>query len=455
MSEEQLIIENNYDPSEKANIFHGCDARFIVLVGGLGSGKSRSAIEELVQSGIQWNDMPMAVYRKTMPALRDSTLHEFKTTVPAEIGHYREKAEQYLFQNKSFINFRGLDDPTKAKSTEYALIVMEEADEFSYEDFQFLSQRVRKKGDWPLRIVLVLNPCDEHHWIYQQFVKNRATYEKAGGLLVLHFSTYDNVKHLPEGYIEQVTAGMDADEIDRYINGMWGTIIKGKPIYGKLINPDLHFRRFVGVPTILLRGWDFGFNRPACSFRLKDEYGRMNIAYEMLGEKEEFALFVRRVKAQTEVKFGKVLSIQDYGDPRGHDRGQATADTCFDVLQNEGIYATGERGCREYVEPGIKQVRNELSRLIEGIPELTIDPIEAPLLKAAYMAKYVRGDDGRPYKDGFYEHICDADRYISHHHKHTDAVKQAMEKRQQKKFLLPGDRRRIYRNRTRRVQRDF
>ena len=433
MSEEFITIENSYEPSDKANLFHGSDARFIVLVGGLGSGKSRSVIEELVQSGLQWPQMPMAVYRKTMPALRDSTLHEYKASVHPEVGHYREKAEQYLFKNKSFINFRGLDDPNKAKSTEYALIVMEEADEFTFEDFQFLSGRVRKRGDWPLRIVLVLNPCDENHWIYKQFVKNRAAYDNAGGLLVLHFSTYDNVKHLPVGYIDQVTAGMTADEIDRYIHGMWGTIIKGQPIYGQLINPALHLRKFVGEPTILLRGWDFGFNHPACSFRLKDEYNRSNIAFEMMGEKEELDVFARRVIAETDNRFGRALSVQDYGDPRGHDKAAAGGDTCFDVLEGLGIYATGERGVREYVEPGIKKVRTELSTLVQGIPQLTIDPGNAPILKAAYIGKYVRGDDGKPFKDGFYDHLCDADRYISHHDAVNDAVSEAIKRKREQR----------------------
>jgi hypothetical protein len=40
-NDDQILVENNYEPSEKANLFHGSDARIIVLVGGLGSGKSR------------------------------------------------------------------------------------------------------------------------------------------------------------------------------------------------------------------------------------------------------------------------------------------------------------------------------------------------------------------------------------------------------------------------------
>lgn len=423
----QIVIENDYEPTEKAQVFHGSDARVQVIVGGLGSGKSRAVIEEVKQTGLQYPGIPMAVYRKTMPALRDSTLHEYKSYMPHELAYYKEKIEQSVFANGSFCNFRGLDDPSKAKSTEYGLIIMEEADEFTEADFDFLNQRVRKKGNWPLRIILVLNPVDEEHWIYKKFVKGGHHWQKVG-LLELHFSTYDNLKNLPEGYVDQITAGMTPDEIDRYVHGAWGSIVKGKPVYKDCIIPDLHNRKFEGIAVQLLRGWDFGFNHPACSFRLVDPLGRMNIAYEMIGDKEELEMFGRRVITETETRFGAVLSIQDYGDPRGHDKAQNGKETCFEVLQGLGIYAIGERKTREYVEPGIRQVRSEFSTLVEGVPLLTVNKDDAPMIWRAVTGRYVRDDDGSPLKDGFFEHICDADRYISHHHKSTDAVQQAIKK---------------------------
>src|ERR1019366_4288123 len=117
----------------------------------------------------------------------------------------------------------------------------EEADEFTKEDFLFLKARVRQKGGWPLRIVLILNPVDEDHWIPKEFTGDSAKqYEDQGGLLVHHLSTYDNIQNLPPNYIEQNCTGMTPDEIDRYIHGKWGSVIKGEHIYGKILNPDLH-----------------------------------------------------------------------------------------------------------------------------------------------------------------------------------------------------------------------
>lgn len=423
---ETKILENNYKPTIKAQQFHGSNDFFQVLVGGMGSGKSKMVIHEIETTSMEYPGIPMAVYRKTLPSLRDSTLQEWRTSCTPELWSFGERDTQARCINGSFINFRGLDEATKAKSTEYALIIMEEADEFTFDDFKFLKARVRKKGPWPLRIVLLLNPVDEDHWIYQEFVKNKKVYEDSGGLLVLHMSTYDNVENLPPDYIKNNTAGMSPDEIDRYVHGHWGTIVKGEPVYKKYLNPDIHLESWNYSTGLyrLVRGWDFGFNHPACSFRLIDPAGRKNCNYAMLGEKIDLDVFAKQVLETTERLFPGA-HVRDFCDPRGHDKTTASQSTgptnSIEVLMECGIHATGERGVRAYVEPGIKQVRKEFSTLINGKPELTIDPRNT-LLRTAYFGKYVRDEEGIPKKDGYYEHIADADRYISHHSKNDEST---------------------------------
>lgn len=425
-----MLIQRDYKPTQKALQFHGSSARFIVLVGGQGSGKSRALIEELVQSGLDYPGYPVAVYRKTLPALRDSTLHEYRMMVPQGIGKMQETLLNYAFTNGSFINFRGLDDPNKAKSTNYATIVMEEADEFTQDDFKFLNGRIRAAGNWPLRIILLLNPVDENHWIYKTFVDNFDQMDAAGrqsngnagpGCMVLHMSTYDNQENLPPGYIETVMAGLSHDEIDRYIHGMWGTITKGVPVYGKLLNPQLHLRSVNFDSSMrIVRGWDFGFNHPACVWRIVDHLGRKNINCELLGEKENLDQFARRVIEITKMRYGEA-PVLDFCDPHGNDK-KDNAETSVETLRNLGIWAEGERGIRAYVEPGIALIRKELSTLVDGIPELTIDP-RCSIARGGYFGKYVRDDEGYVKKDGFYDHIMDADRYIAYNHKSNSVVK--------------------------------
>lgn len=433
------VILNDYRPTKKAEEFHASNAFVTVLVGGMGSGKSRAMIEEIRLSALQWPGIPMAMYRKTMPSLRDSTLHEFMSIIPPELGRYWAREDSWECINKSFCNFRGLDDPNKAKSTEYALIVMEEADEFTYEDFLFLKDRVRKKGPWPLRIILCLNPCDEDHWIYKQFVTNAREWEESGGLKVIHFSTYDNVDNLPPGYIEKASAGRTKEEIDRYINGMWGSIVKGTPVYKDTLT-EFHLRKFdIKECVMLLRGWDFGFNHPACSFRLVDAQGRHNCAHSMMGEKIDLDIFAPQVLVRTQALYPGLI-VRDFGDPRGHDKGPSAKQTCFEILQDFGIHAIGERGSQSYVLDGIRKVRKRLNSMTGGVPNLTIDPGNS-LIRSAYYSKYIRDETGYPVKDGYFEHIADADRYIDHHDQAfsavDEAIRKAREKRALKEFVNP------------------
>jgi len=408
-------------------------------VGGQGSGKSRALIEELIQSGLDYPKYPMAVYRKTLPSLRDSTLHEYRIMVPEGLGRMQETLLTYAFENSSFINFRGLDDPNKAKSTNYATIVMEEADEFSYDDFKFLNGRIRAAGNWPLRIILLLNPVDENHWIYKTFVTNFEQMDRAGresngdtgpGCLVQHFSTYDNMENLPPGYVQSMAAGMSPDEVDRYVHGKWGTILRGTPVYGKLLNPGLHLRTVNYDSSMrVVRGWDFGFNRPACVWRVIDALGRKNINCELLGEKENLDLFARRVLEITKHRYGEA-QVLDFCDPRGNDK-KDNAQSSVETLRDLGVWAEGERGVQAYVEPGIALIRKELSTLIDGVPELTIDP-RCTMARSGYFGKYVRDEDGNPKKDGFYDHIMDADRYIAYNHKSNSVVKDLILNRKNK-----------------------
>ena len=439
---DEVIIAPEYKPGPKQSLFHTSTARFKVLKGAYGSGKTRMAVEEVNTLIAEYPGIVIQVMRKTMPSLRDSTLHEFLKYLDPNLGTYSKKFDNFNCGNDALVRFRGLDEATKTKGTEPAVIVLDEADEFTYEDFLTLKGRIRQVNrapggrPYPLYLILLFNPVEETHWLYLQFVKNAKAYDEAGGLLLLELTTYDNIANLPPDYIKTTTAGMSLDEIDRYIMGKWGALVKGKPVYADVLNPQLHLAQWKFDPSVhvLLRGWDFGYNHPACVFRIKDALNRKNIDFAMIGEKEFIDVFAQKVLAQTLARYGNAVKVFDYCDPRGHDKSANStegAESAVQVLNELGIHPIGERGIRAYQEPGIKIIRKEFSTLINAVPELTINP-ECVIMRTAYFAKYVRGDDGLPVKDGFYEHPADADRYISYNDRSNAAVKDAIIRHQQK-----------------------
>ena len=442
----EIILTSDYLPSSKGVEFHTSTAKFKVLKGGYGSGKTRMAVEEIMTLMTENPGIEIYVMRKTMPSLRDSTLNEFLKLIPSELGKYNYRTETFNHVNgTSKLKFRGLDEPSKLKSTNIAVILFDEGEEFTFQDFLTMKGRLRQMrgpGDpYPHHFIILLNPVDETHWIYKQFVENSKAYEETGGLSLIELSTYDNLANLPEDYIQTVTAGMSPQEIERYILGKWGTIIKGTAVYGDVFNADLHLRKWDRTQPglTLLRGWDFGYNHPAVSFRLKDFLGRKNIDHEVLGNKEHLDVFGLRIKALTEQRYGRHIKIFDFCDPRGFDK-KDSGGSSVETLNEMDIFPVGERGVRAYVEPGIQVIRKELSNLIQGMPELTINP-ECAMMRAVFGGRYVRDDkDGTPLKDGYYEHVADADRYIAYNDKSNSAVKDAILNRQRTVAERPRNR---------------
>jgi len=73
-------------------------------------------------------------------------------------------------KNGAQLMFTGMDDPEKLKSIEGVTGVwMEEATEFTQEDFEQLDLRLRGETLYAKQIMLTLNPISEQHWIKRVF----------------------------------------------------------------------------------------------------------------------------------------------------------------------------------------------------------------------------------------------------------------------------------------------
>lgn len=435
----EIRIENDYKPTKKGIEFHSSNNFIKVLVGGYGSGKTRMAVEELLQLLLENQGMRIGVFRKTMQSLNDTTLHEFLGMLPDEVGDFNKNNNTFTSINGSECIFRGLDKPSKMKSLNLAAVIIDEADEITREDFNTLLSRVRQKRkdgqDYPYVIILILNPVEETHWIYELCTKEHQKYDKQGGLLELHLSSYDNKENLPDDYIPNLEATLSADEIKMMINGEWGRINRGMGVYSDAFSLQLHVKDIPYKPgMMIIRGWDFGVKRPACVVCIKDTYGRKNIYREILGRDEYLDHFAPRVLQMCDGLFGKNYPTIDYCDPRGHDRND-TGRTSVDVLNEFGVYPIGERGMRAYVDPGIRMVRSELQTLVAGQPKLTVSP-EAKIVINAMNGGYVYDDRGEVVKDGYFDHLMDAYRYVAYQDSTNDAVKDAIRTRSQKKRVI-------------------
>ncbi len=137
-----------------------------------------------------------------------------------------------------------------------------------------------------------------------------------------------------------------------------------------------------------------------------DEEFRLRFIGEILGKDEEALAFIHKVKGFTSRNFPDVIGCLDFGDPAAAQR-KDTGST-LSILASEGIdliYMSSS------IEEGVRRVRFLLERIIKGIPAITISRRNCPLTVRMFGGGYHLASNGRPKKDGFYDHIADEVRY--------------------------------------------
>ncbi len=247
-------------------------AQYIVNVGGAGSSKSHSLAQICVQNLFSIPNRKIAICRKTFPALR-LTSYKLVIDLLSQYGIYsrvkHDRANHVITNpaNGAFIAFLSVDDPEKIKSTEWNDIWLEEASEFTWEDWIVIQTRLRSSttAEHPNRIYLSLNPSDEQSWINQRLMLTKTFAEK---LEVIHSNYRDN-PFLDKNYIAilEDLKDQDPNAYPVYALGEWGLLshIIYKPY-------DLIPEFPVEQDPEIIYGLDFGYNNPSAliEVRIKD-----------------------------------------------------------------------------------------------------------------------------------------------------------------------------------------
>lgn len=313
----------------------------------------------------------------------------------------------------SEITFMGLKDGLGSYDWHGAIV--DEADECDHQRITEIFGRLRSPPlDYPRLLALAFNPPDQTHWLYRECTgfdeRGRKVQEPTFKLFAP--MPKENVRNLPEGYYERMAAKMPEDQRTRLVDGKWGIVFAGDPVYREF-SAKLHVvEKLTFDPDMgpLLLFWDFGYRRPACIWAQFDYEGRLRILHELMGENEEVGPFARRVKSETTKRFGiKGWEHEKlhFGDPavrQKKDTGSTLA-----LLMAEGIEMRFQLST---IEEGVRRGRLLMELLIQGQPALQIDRRYCPLLVRALAGGYHKDKHGeKPMKDGTYDHLADAFRY--------------------------------------------
>jgi len=146
----------------------------VLNIGGARSSKSYSILQLLMVYFFQQENKKILIARKTRPALKMSCWEMFLDLLDRAgctgFCKFNKSDLDIRFKN-NVVYFRAIDNPEKIKSTEFNYIFMEEANEFTFDDYIILKTRISAptKPNEPNRMFLAMNPVE--CWITENLVE--------------------------------------------------------------------------------------------------------------------------------------------------------------------------------------------------------------------------------------------------------------------------------------------
>jgi len=338
------------------------------------------------------------------------------SAVTDERGHPGEPSE---------IVFHSLDDLEKLGSTKFSQIAVDEANELEETMVGALNGRLRHKRPGqerpagPYFLNLASNPVRRSHWLHKNFC-NESDCNPVPWGKKFRPHPKENLHNLPKGYYEELSARYTPEMRVRFIEGECGPDPAGCPVFPEFSH-SLHVAELKFDSTLpVIRGWDFGRLRPACTWaQLVNGRRDLNYLAAELGDNENLPLFAEKVIRRSNAQFNGAGGFVDYVDPHGDQRDDVTDKTSCDVLRDKGLRPQYRN---VGVDTGLMLMSRDLTTITRGRPRAQFDRHGCQLLIEGYSGGYTwpeprpgvsRQKNETPYKDGYYEHVMDTSRYIA------------------------------------------
>lgn len=399
------------------------------LMGPFGSGKSSGAVMEFPKRAQAQRKSPdgkrhtrWVAVRSTYRQLLDTTVKTLHQWLPPHLfGTFNVSNMTYQIEAwedcECEILFRALDRPDHVQNLLSLELTGGWVNEAREPDWRIIEALQGRVGRWPPQrdggptwygVWLDTNPPDSDSKWYKYFEEwlpseegqriNGDYREKNGRDLAAIFkqpsgmaTNAENLANLPNGrvYYETMAAGKDPEWIKVYIDGTYGFVVDGRPVFPEF-NDTVHTSEKAeptrGEP--LYRGWDFGLT-PACAFAQLNRFGQFVVFDELTSESMGIDAFGDEVLKHTAKHWSKsalgwVPEWIDIGDPAGMQRAPTDEKTCFQVLASKGVF----------LEPGLQtlairleSVRKPLSTLKGGRVGFVLNP-RCKSLRKGFLGAY-------------------------------------------------------------------
>ena len=250
--------------------------------GGASSGKSHGVIQKVVFKSLQAWKYPRKVLflRKVGSSVYDSIFEDVKQCLETwdllALCKVNNSAYRIELPNGAQFIFKGLDNPEKIKSIKgISDVVMEEASEFTLDDYTQLTLRLRDKKHPNKQIYLMFNPVSKVNWVYNAF------FVKKPKNTVIYQTTYKDNRFLDEVTKENIEELADRNEAYYKIYALGEFATLDKLVFPKYKKQLLNKDELSHLPSDF--GLDYGFiNDPSAFMHVKvdDESKRLYIVEE-------------------------------------------------------------------------------------------------------------------------------------------------------------------------------
>ena len=425
-------------------------------MGPIGSGKSVTCVQELMNIALRVQKphtdnvrrTRFAIVRNTYPELKSTTIKTFSDWFPVDICPIKydtpischmihELPDKTVADMEVF--FLALDkeqDVKKLLSMELTAVWLNEAREIRKSIVDAATGRIGryppKRMGGPTRACMIMdtNPPDDDHWWFklaeEDTPDNWEFFQQPPALLKDDDGHWygnplaENVQNLAQGhnYWMNQVGGKTKQWIQVYVEGKYGTVMDGMPVYPEY-NDDIHISNdpIDAVDRPLILGWDFGLT-PACIIGQVTPRGQLLILRELVAERmglKQFAQIV--VRPHIAENFPQLPIGISVGDPAGTSESQTDQQSCIQVLSDAGIPTIPAPTNK--VEPRLNSVRHFLTRMVDGMPGILIDK-RCRVIRKGFCGGYkyervqVSGDDrfrDKPCKNR-YSHPHDGLQYL-------------------------------------------
>ena len=385
--------------------FAHATARFSLLVGGIGSGKTTAgAARAILRMHRQPGSLGL-IAAPTEAMLRDATARTFLQLLPRRLIAAHLKSEGRLtLTNGSEVLFRSVEDPDHARGLNLAWFWLDEAPLAGHYAWKVLKGRLRQRGYTTAGWATGTPHGRDDFWrdFEQHPATNHALYRAA---------TATNLPNLPDDFIAQLgyTGAFSDQELYGLFTAFEGLVYAFEPaLGGNLAHPpaDPHWSEIIG-------GIDWGYTNPSAA-----------LVFALDGDTRVWQLdeFYQRRAALHDTLIPAILALTRRHRVRtwycGPDEPEHIA-ALRAALARESLPATAVKGDNSLI-PGIQTVAALLAPRPDGTRGLYVAPTCVHTIAEYGSYQYPtaeragRDPDEKPLKAN--DHALDASRYALHTH---------------------------------------